>query len=208
MSGRQILSQSLPAERGAIPAAREAVCALAQGAGMDGEQLENLRLVVSEAVSNVVLHAYGDGVSGAVHLTAALAGAELWVLVADDGLGLRPRSDSPGLGLGLSLIAQLAEELAIERRSGGGTELRIRFTLKEPAPAPRPGPPTSLDAGRGRDAGGSEFGVSDAGPREGEHGHGPSGRRRRRASGSPPAQRRGSVSSAMAPPSPSFSTTK
>jgi anti-sigma regulatory factor (Ser/Thr protein kinase) len=44
---------------------------------------------------------------------------------------MRPRPDTPGAGIGLSLITQLAAEVAI-RSSGGdgaGTELAMRFEL-------------------------------------------------------------------------------
>jgi two-component sensor histidine kinase len=67
--------------------------------------------------------------AGSVYVTAALVAEELWVLVADDGCGLEPRTGRPGLGLGLGLIAQLSDELAIVPRAGGGTEVRMRFNL-------------------------------------------------------------------------------
>ena len=64
-----------------------------------------------------------------VHVTAALVSNDPWVLIADDGCGLEPVARRPGLGLGLGLIAQLSDHLAIAPRSGGGTEVRMRFTL-------------------------------------------------------------------------------
>ena len=48
------------------------------------EQLEAIRLSTSEALTNVVLHAY-PAQMGHVHLTVRLAGGELWVLIADKG---------------------------------------------------------------------------------------------------------------------------
>jgi serine/threonine-protein kinase RsbW len=48
------------------------------------------------------------------------------VTVADSGGGLVPRADSPGLGVGLPLIAQLADRLDV--RSGDeGTQIRMSF---------------------------------------------------------------------------------
>ncbi len=88
-----------------------------------------MRLAVSEAVTNAVLHAYRGG-PGAIQVTAALAEeAELWILVADDGGGMQPNAERPGLGLGLGLISQVCDDMAIVPRSGGGVEVRIRFTL-------------------------------------------------------------------------------
>jgi len=126
------LNASFPATAAALPVARRAVVTLARRAGATEERVHAIRLAVSEALTNVVLHAYRDR-AGDFHLTAVVAGGELWVLVADDGCGLRPGSDRSGLGLGLALIAQASDELTIVKRSGGGTELRMRFVVGVPA---------------------------------------------------------------------------
>ncbi len=74
----------------------------ASAAGIQGEQLDGVRLAVSEAVTNVVLHAYRDE-PGEVHVTARVVDHELWVLIADDGVGLGTPTLRPGLGLGSRL---------------------------------------------------------------------------------------------------------
>ena len=51
----------------------------------------------------------------------------LVVVVRDYGCGMSPNPDSPGLGLGLSVIGRLATELNIERPDDGGTRLRMCF---------------------------------------------------------------------------------
>jgi anti-sigma regulatory factor (Ser/Thr protein kinase) len=52
------------------------------------------------------------------------------VRVADDGSGMAPRDDSPGLGLGLPLIRHLADQFDHRRTPGGdGTEVWMRFRL-------------------------------------------------------------------------------
>ena len=123
------LSQSYPAVPVSIREGRDAVLALAAAGGAIGEQLEAIQLACSEALTNVVVHAY-RGAPGQIHLSAGVVSGELWVLVADDGCGLRARSDSPGLGFGLKLIAKSTDGLAIVKRSSGGTELRMRFNLR------------------------------------------------------------------------------
>jgi two-component sensor histidine kinase len=90
-----------------------------------------VRLVVSEAVSNAVLHAY-DGEGGEIQVTAAVVPGELWILIADDGAGLRAeRSENRGLGLGLGWMAQFSDGLTLLTRSSGGLEVRLRFNLFE-----------------------------------------------------------------------------
>jgi stage II sporulation protein AB (anti-sigma F factor) len=125
---RESLSESYAAIPRSLAPARRAVAAVAIDAGATAEQVDEIRLATSEALTNAILHAY-RGSSGDVHLTAAVAGEELWVLVADDGVGLQPDRGRGGLGVGLALIAQLCDELAIVKRSHGGTELRMRFRL-------------------------------------------------------------------------------
>jgi anti-sigma regulatory factor (Ser/Thr protein kinase) len=124
------LSESYPAVADSVPEARNAVAAFAASAGADSELVDAARLATSEAVTNAVVHAYRRRRSGHIHVASWLVGEELWVLVADDGSGLRPRVDSPGLGLGLSLIAQLCDGLAVVKRANGGTELRMRFDVE------------------------------------------------------------------------------
>ena len=63
--------------------------------------------------------------------TGALEGAELLVTVRDEGTGMAPRIDSPGLGLGLPLIAQTAHSLEVRQAPTGGTEMRMSFRLAD-----------------------------------------------------------------------------
>jgi serine/threonine-protein kinase RsbW len=129
------LSESYLAVAESIPHARLAVTEFAGRSGITGEPLEDIRLAVTEAVTNVVRHAYPDLTTGAFHVTAAVAGEELWVLVADDGCGYQAQSALPGLGWGLTLIAKLSDEYVITERATGGTEVRMRFPMpgREPA---------------------------------------------------------------------------
>jgi anti-sigma regulatory factor (Ser/Thr protein kinase) len=124
------LSESYPAVAGSVPLARHAVTAFAAAAGASDEQLDAVRVVVSEAVTNAVRHAY-PGSSGPVEVSAAIASGELWLLVGDDGCGLRADLPSKGRGVGLALIALLSDGFTIAQRSSGGIELRIRFKLAE-----------------------------------------------------------------------------
>ena len=87
-----------------------------------------MRLAASEAMTNSVLHAYRGG-PGLIYVNAAVASGELWILISDDGCGLRPRADRPGLGLGLALISEVSDDVAVVSRATGGTEVRIRFNL-------------------------------------------------------------------------------
>jgi anti-sigma regulatory factor (Ser/Thr protein kinase) len=90
---------------------------------------DGVALALSEALTNAVLHAYPDARRpGTVEVVAQRHPDDgLQVEVCDDGRGMTPRADSPGAGLGLSIIAQLAERFEVQARPGGGTRLRMVF---------------------------------------------------------------------------------
>ena len=96
---------------------------------LDGLELDlwPVGIVVSEAVTNVVLHAYRHGASGRVRLQASMEATVLTLVVADDGVGMIANPDSPGLGIGLALIDGLAEHLEVQ--GGDGTTLIARLRL-------------------------------------------------------------------------------
>ncbi|MGH2926734.1 MAG: ATP-binding protein, partial [Solirubrobacteraceae bacterium] len=124
---------------GSIGLARRAVTALAAEAGAGTELVERVRLACSEALTNAVRHAYDAG-EGQIHVTAAVAGGELCVLVSDEGEGFRPHLRRGGLGLGLALIARMCDELQIVNRAPRGTDVLMWFKLEPSAPAGEPHP--------------------------------------------------------------------
>ena len=118
----------LPAEPASARAARHAVCELLDGVEADRG---GVMLAVSEAVTNAILHAYGDqNPDGRIRVRAELFDSEaLDVVVEDDGMGMRSRADSPGIGLGLPTISAVADRMEIDVRDSGGTSIRMHFTL-------------------------------------------------------------------------------
>jgi len=86
-----------------------------------------IALAVSEALTNVVVHAYRDEEPGDVRIVACDEPDRLVVVVRDYGSGMLPRTDSPGLGLGLPLISTMTDALQVEAADGAGTLLRMHF---------------------------------------------------------------------------------
>jgi anti-sigma regulatory factor (Ser/Thr protein kinase) len=122
------LTKSYPAEPASVPSVRQEIAELALAAGGSPEQVEAIKLAVSEAVTNVVVHAYRWR-PGRIYVTAAAVSDELWVLIGDNGCGMNARSNTPGLGLGLVLISQECDGFTVVTRGTGGTEVRMRFDL-------------------------------------------------------------------------------
>jgi anti-sigma regulatory factor (Ser/Thr protein kinase) len=107
---------------------RRLVRDFASSHGAGGVQLSSIVLAVSEAVSNVVVHAYPDGETGFVRLTADIEEDALEIVIADDGQGFRPGT-SDRLGIGLAVIAGSAADFAISHGEEG-TEVWMRFLLR------------------------------------------------------------------------------
>ena len=110
--------------------ARRAVLDWAELHVDDRAVLSDIALAVTEATTNVVLHAYRDReVPGTVVVEAEHHHDHVRLYVRDEGTGLSPRVDSPGLGLGLGLIAQIADSADVRAPESGGTEVVMRFNL-------------------------------------------------------------------------------
>ncbi len=119
---------TLPARAENVAVVRHAFGGLGDALDIEDQVLADVKLAVTEACTNVVVHAYGDGV-GPMQIAAAIRDDRLSVAVRDEGRGMLPRPDSPGLGLGLPLIATLAESLELGRSEDDRTEVRMTFRL-------------------------------------------------------------------------------
>jgi serine/threonine-protein kinase RsbW/stage II sporulation protein AB (anti-sigma F factor) len=112
---------------------RREVAAFAARAGMDEDGIGSVRLAVSEAATNAVIHAYRERDSeGELQVRAFVADGELVVIVCDTGRGLAPRPDSPGLGLGMPLMASVTSRFRVVS-DGPGTEVHMAFALPDAA---------------------------------------------------------------------------
>ena len=130
----------MPAVPENVAPLRHAVVDLADGAGAEESVRTDVALAVGEACANVVVHAYPPGDIGPLIVQALVVEErEIVVSVVDQGQGMIPRPDSPGLGLGLPLIANLSDRLEIQGGPDGvGTQVEMAFTLKRAArPAER-----------------------------------------------------------------------
>lgn len=107
---------------------RTAVCQLASICGFPEEKLEAIRLAVSEAATNAVIHGYGED-TGQIAVAAEVDNnGVLRVVVADNGRGMLPHRDSNGLGLGVPLMTTLSDRLDITSpMNGAGTEVHLYF---------------------------------------------------------------------------------
>ena len=122
---------SLPARARNIAVVRRALEAIAEELALPRRMVEDMRLAVTEACTNVVLHAYGDDEAGdqnALRVELRPRPRGMLVVVEDRGRGVSPSPDGTGPGLGLPLIAALTEELEISHGPDArGTRVAMSF---------------------------------------------------------------------------------
>jgi anti-sigma regulatory factor (Ser/Thr protein kinase) len=125
----QTFALSYAARENSIGPARRALRQFAEAGGAaTTAQLDAIALASSEAITNVVQHAYADS-EGDIHICARLTAAWICIVVADDGLGFAHVTTSPGLGRGLDLMRHSSDEMDLEARAEGGVRVRMRFGL-------------------------------------------------------------------------------
>lgn len=122
------LELSLPARAENVAVVRHAIGGLGDVLDVEDQVLSDIKLAVTEACTNIVVHAYPDG-GGPMGLRASVLDDHVAIVIHDRGRGIVPRADSPGLGLGLPLIATLADSLELGTGEADETEVRMTFAL-------------------------------------------------------------------------------
>jgi len=137
--GSQVVRLNMPAKPEYITLSRLALTGLARLRPLSDELLADLKLALTEAVSNSVRHAYADG-GGFVSIAYELSRDSLAVEVVDDGKGFDP--ERPPLlegeelmegGLGIAIIGTIADEFELFSQPGvRGSRLRFVKRLQRP----------------------------------------------------------------------------
>jgi serine/threonine-protein kinase RsbW len=118
---------TLPARPENVAVVRHVLGAFAEALHLPVDVIEDMRLAVTEACTNVVRHAY-DGVEpGPLEIVIRPVGEALDVIVTDHGRGIGPSPDTAGPGLGLPLIAALTHSLEILHAPRAGSRLAMSF---------------------------------------------------------------------------------
>ena len=131
--GTRSIHLRIPAKAEYITLCRLALSGLAQLRDIGEDTMADLKLALTEAVSNSVRHAYSDKGDGHVDITYELHTDRLGIQVVDDGDGFDP-DEAPSFdgkelsegGLGIAIIRTIADEFEIDSRPGArGSRLRF-----------------------------------------------------------------------------------
>jgi anti-sigma regulatory factor (Ser/Thr protein kinase) len=109
---------TMPARPEGVGVVRQALAGMADALDFDPTVLADMKMAVTEACTNVVVHAYDED--------AGMLEVEMLA-----------RSEPPALGLGLPLIAALSDAFELKGSAGQGTEVRMTFAYARSTDEPR-----------------------------------------------------------------------
>ncbi|MGI9951563.1 anti-sigma F factor [Moorellaceae bacterium AZ2] len=118
--------------------ARVAVAAFVAQTDLTLNELEEIKVAVSEAVANAVIHGYGGGPQGWVRVKVNRTREDLEIIVEDDGKGIADvalamqpaySSDPERMGLGFAFMQSFMDEVEVVSEEGRGTRVIMRRKL-------------------------------------------------------------------------------
>ena len=113
-----------------IGLARVAIATFASQLEFTISELEELKVAISEAVSNSIIHGYPEE-PGEIRIKAKIRDNHLEVIVEDKGVGMKDAASAyqpsytttDRMGLGLTFIKSFMDEVDISSKPGQGTKL-------------------------------------------------------------------------------------
>jgi serine/threonine-protein kinase RsbW len=135
--GERAVRLRIPAKAEYITLCRLALTGLGRVREIGEDTMAELKLALTEAVSNSIRHAYGPNGVGHVEITYELQLDRVRIEVVDDGAGFDP-DETPAFdgeelsegGLGIAIIRAIADEVEIGKQPDGrGSRLRFEKTL-------------------------------------------------------------------------------
>src|SRR3954447_19813006 len=123
---------TLPARPENVAVIRHVLGAFAEALQLPDSLVEDLRLAGTEACTNVVRHAYAPASPGPVEISLRPEDDVVKVVVGDHGRGVGTSADATGPGLGLPLIAAVADEVELEPAPGGRSRVAMTFARHRP----------------------------------------------------------------------------
>ncbi|MBT2656463.1 MULTISPECIES: anti-sigma F factor [Bacillaceae] len=105
------------------------------------DELTEIKTVVSEAVTNAIIHGYENDPSGIVYIQVTIEDSLIDMTIKDVGLGIADveearqplfttKPDLERSGMGFTIMENFMDEVEIHSQPGSGTEVRLRKHLK------------------------------------------------------------------------------
>lgn len=141
MSGHNFMKLSFAAKSENEGFARVAVAAFVSQLDPTLEELDEIKTVVSEAVTNAIIHGYDGREDGVVSLEAEIDGDTFSLTVSDEGRGIEDlelarqplftsRPELERSGMGFTIMENFMDEFGAVSAPGGGTRLTMKKRIE------------------------------------------------------------------------------
>jgi stage II sporulation protein AB (anti-sigma F factor) len=122
--------------------ARVAVAAFIAQLDPTMDELTEIKTVVSEAVTNSIIHGYDNDPNGIVYITTSIEDHVVELTIKDVGFGIEDveearqplfttKPDLERSGMGFTIMENFMDEVEIHSQPGSGTEIRLRKHLSK-----------------------------------------------------------------------------
>jgi stage II sporulation protein AB (anti-sigma F factor) len=141
MSGHNYMKLSFASRSENESFARITVAAFVSQLDPTLEQLDEIKTVISEAVTNSIIHGYNGSTEGTVTLEAEIDGETVLISVSDQGRGIEDlelarqplftsRPELERSGMGFTIMENFMDEFDVESSQNGGTTLRMKKRIE------------------------------------------------------------------------------
>lgn len=124
------------------PFVRTTIAAFILPLNPDLDELSEVKTIVSEAVSNAIIHGYNYDSSKDVYAKALINGNQLEITIQDYGIGIEniedamkasytTKTDQERAGMGFSIMQTLSDKFEIRSQKDVGTRIKITKTFKK-----------------------------------------------------------------------------
>ncbi|EPY07736.1 anti-sigma F factor [Paenibacillus sp. E194] len=121
--------------------ARVAVAAFVSQLDPTMDELTDMKTVISEAVTNCIIHGYDNDPTGMVTISAVISGEEIMLTVSDNGRGIEDlelarqplytsKPDMERSGMGFTIMENFMDECEVTTELGVGTSIRMKKRIE------------------------------------------------------------------------------
>ena len=121
---------------------RTAVSAFALSLNPSLDEISDLKTIISEAVSNAIIHGYNCDSSKEVYVKAIIVNNQMQITINDYGIGIKnlkealnpsysSKKDQERAGMGISIMKALSDEFSIRSEENIGTRVYVVKNFKK-----------------------------------------------------------------------------
>lgn len=106
------------------------------------DELTEIKTVVSEAVTNAIIHGYGNDPNGIVYISVSIEEGYVELKIMDKGIGIvdveearqplfTTKPDLERSGMGFTIMENFMDEVEVSSQLGNGTEVTLKKNISQ-----------------------------------------------------------------------------